>query len=125
MTDFRKNELLTCVWLFVACTVISVIVFFVFFALPPVALAAPAAIWTPWGFQFLRFITQTTIPATLQVKSSAINFFFVLALEFATPIMDVGDFIIIRIIGIAVFFTCLCGIDNFLVSFFETIFTTF
>lgn len=58
MTDGRKKDLKSLIVGLFGFSGLTLIVFFMFFALPPVALAAPAAIWTFYGFLVLHFITQ-------------------------------------------------------------------
>lgn len=112
MTDGRKKDLKSLIVGLFGFSILTLIVFFMFFALPPVALAAPAAIWTFYGFLVLHFITQKPISEKWQMKAAALNFAFVLTAEFAFPfLIDTGDAKILRIAGIVLFSaTCVAEI---------------
>ena len=111
MTAKRKKELSRLILLFFAYCALTIVVFFAFFAIPPAALAAPAALWTFYGFEILQFITKTTIAINEKKLASTLNFLFFLSAEFALPwVIEIGDELnakFIRAIGV-LFFAAVC-----------------
>lgn len=92
MTSKRKKELARLILRFFAYCALTLVMFFMCFAIPPAALAAPAALWTFYGFEILQFITKTKIEMNKKKLASTLNFLFFLSAEFALPwVIELGD----------------------------------
>ena len=88
----RKKEFSRLILRFFAYCALTLVVFFAFFAIPPAALAAPAALWTFYGFEILQFITKTKIEMNKKKLAATLNFLFFLSAEFALPwVIEIGD----------------------------------